>query len=125
MTTPSTAALHHQIAELRKVLGNLVSAIDIQNCPQPATFDQAAHEYLRGLYANALTNAKAALSSSPASDLVAGVLAHLFAQYIIEQHENLEDRAPVDVFCGECNLDTGPHRATCVPHQAKALLAKP
>lgn len=122
-----TAAPHQQIAELRKALEQIAkhkfnSYETLEG--KPAYAGSYGIGVVDGHRACTII-AKAALSSSPASDLVAGALAHLFAQYIIEQHENLEDRAPVDVFCGECNLDTGPHRATCVPHQAKALLAKP
>ena len=44
------------------------------------------------------------------------------AQRIVNDYENLEDRAPVEPECGDCNIGTGPHRKTCEYHMAKAIL---
>lgn len=45
-------------------------------------------------------------------------------QEIVREHENLEDMAPVEVYCGSCNLGTGPHKRYCAYHAAKLALAK-
>ena len=42
----------------------------------------------------------------------------------VGEHENLEDRAPVEPECGVCNLGTGPHKRTCAYHQARAVIRK-
>jgi hypothetical protein len=51
-----------------------------------------------------------------APDLLEAVLA--------SEREYDEETAPVDPFCGECNLGTGPHRRTCAHHLRVAVIAK-
>jgi hypothetical protein len=46
-----------------------------------------------------------------------------FAKYVVDEHENLEDRAPVEPKCGECNMGAGPHIKTCMYHRARAALS--
>lgn len=40
------------------------------------------------------------------------------------EYENLEDRAPAEPFCGECNIGAGPHKRTCAHHLARAAIAE-
>jgi len=40
------------------------------------------------------------------------------------EYDNLEDSAPTDPFCGECNMGAGPHKATCAHHLRVAAIAK-
>jgi hypothetical protein len=49
---------------------------------------------------------------------------HDLAIAVVSEHENLDDRAPTEPECQQCNLGTGPHKRTCAYHQAKALIAK-
>lgn len=51
------------------------------------------------------------------------LLAHA-ARALIQEHENLEDRAPSCAKCGSCNLGTGPHLRYCAYHAAKIAIAK-
>lgn len=37
---------------------------------------------------------------------------------IIQDHQNLEDSAPTNAFCGDCNMGAGPHREYCLYHAA-------
>lgn len=46
------------------------------------------------------------------------------AHEIVREHENLEDRAPVEPECGDCNLGTGPHKRYCAYHQARRLIER-
>lgn len=46
------------------------------------------------------------------------------AHEIVREHENLEDRAPVEPECGICNLGTGPHKRFCAYHQARRLIER-
>ena len=48
---------------------------------------------------------------------------HLAAR-VIADHENLEENAPVDPFCGGCNQGAGPHRAPCAYHAAVNIVAR-
>ena len=40
------------------------------------------------------------------------------------EREDLEDRAPVDPFCGDCNMGAGPNKRTCAHHLAVAAIKK-
>ena len=40
------------------------------------------------------------------------------------EYENMEDRAPLDPDCIECNQGTGPHKRTCAHHLAGRILVE-
>lgn len=92
------------------VLGNHIRCANTYNCDCETRLGVEAW------------NRRSTPTLAQASTIEQAAQARIFAQYIIDRHEDLEDRAPVEVFCAECNLGTGPHKETCIPHQAEAFL---